>query len=144
MNKVHTTISGRGDDGIARVRGRLDELAAANRLAADPVNDMHVALDEILSNTLRNGFGDEPRHRIEVTLSVDARTLTATIEDDCAPFDPLSVPAPDLQGSLRERRVGGLGIHFVKSLMSEVTYAHVRGRNRLVLRKNLGDVSEGR
>ena len=143
MNKVHTTISGRGDDGIERVQGLLDALAAANGLAADPVNDMHVALDEILSNTLRNGFGDELPHRIEVTLSLDTRILTATIEDDCAPFDPLSVPAPKLQGSLHERRVGGLGIHFVKSLVSEVTYAHVRGRNLLVLRKNLGDLAEG-
>ena len=144
MNRVRTTITGRDDDGIARVQGLLDALAAANRLAADPVTDMQVALDEVLSNTLRNGFGDDLPHCVEVTLSVDARALTAKIEDDCAPFDPLTVPPPDLQGSLHERRVGGLGIHFVRNLMSEVTYAHVRGRNRLLLRKNLVDLAEGR
>ncbi|HSW32895.1 MAG TPA: ATP-binding protein [Steroidobacteraceae bacterium] len=143
MNSARTSITGCDDDGIARVQGLLDALAGANRLPPDPVTDMQVALDEVLSNTLRNGFSDDLPHRVDVTLSVDSQTLTAEIEDDCAPFDPLSVPAPDLRGSLHERRVGGLGIHFVRALMSEVNYARVHGRNRLVLRKNLVDLAEG-
>ena len=143
MNRAGTSITGLDDDGIARVRDLLDELALANRLPTDPVSDMQVALDEILSNTLRNGFSDGLPHRADVTLSVDSQTLTAEIEDDCAPFDPLSVPPPDLGKGLHERRVGGLGIHFVRALMSEVTYARVHGRNRLVLGKNLVDSTEG-
>lgn len=143
MNDLRACITGRDDDGIARVRDLLDDLARANRLPADPVADMQVALDEILSNILRNGFGDGQPHRVEVTLMVDARTLTAVIEDDCAPFDPLAVPAPDLRGSLQQRRVGGLGIHFVRTLMSRVTYRRVRARNHLVLEKNLVDLAEG-
>jgi serine/threonine-protein kinase RsbW len=68
--------------------------------------------------------------------------LTAKIEDDCAPFDPLGVAAPDLRPSLKDRRVGGLGIHFVRNLMSEVSYARVGARNRLVLRRTLTDMGE--
>ena len=77
MNRVETSITGPDDDGIARVRDLLDELALANRLPTDPVSDMQVALDEILSNTLRNGFSDGLPHRADVTLSVDSQTLTA-------------------------------------------------------------------
>jgi anti-sigma regulatory factor (Ser/Thr protein kinase) len=143
MNRAGTSITALDDDGIARVRDLLDELALANRLPTDPVSDMQVALDEVLSNTLRNGFGDGLPHRVDVALSVDSQTLTAEVEDDCAPFDPLSVPPPDLGPGLHERRIGGLGIHFVRTLMTEVTYARVRGRNRLLLRKNLADSTEG-
>jgi serine/threonine-protein kinase RsbW len=143
MNTVQTSITGRDDDGIERVQQLLDDFAAANRLPTGPVTDMQVALDEILSNTLRNGFGDGLPHRVEVTLSVESRVLTAEIEDDCAPFDPLSVPPPDVSGSLRERRVGGLGIHFVRTLMSEVSYARRGARNHLVLRRFLADGVEG-
>jgi serine/threonine-protein kinase RsbW len=143
MNRVRTSITGPDDQGIARVQGLLDALAEANRLAPDAVADMQVALDEILSNTLRNGFGDGLPHRVEVTLSVDAQRLSAEIEDDCAPFDPLSVPPPDLRGSLHERQVGGLGIHFVRKLMSDIKYTRVHGRNRLVLKKNLVDLAKG-
>jgi anti-sigma regulatory factor (Ser/Thr protein kinase) len=143
MNTVRTRITERDDDGIDRVRQLLDSLAGANRLPTGPVTDMQVALDEILSNTLRNGFSDGLPHRVEVKLSVDAQVLTAEIDDDCAPFDPLSVPPPDLSGTVRDRRVGGLGIHLVRTLMSEVSYVRQGGRNHLVLRRNLADGAEG-
>lgn len=142
MNRARTSITGPDDQGIARVQGLLDALAGTNRLPPDAVADMQVALDEILSNTLRNGFSDGLPHRVEVLLSVDSQTLSAEIEDDCAPFDPLSVPPPDLRGSLHERQVGGLGIHFVRSLMSEVTYRREQGRNRLMIKKNLVNLAE--
>jgi serine/threonine-protein kinase RsbW len=143
MNSARTSITGRDDDGIARVQALLADLAEKQSLPPDSVTDMQVALDEILSNTLRNGFDDGLPHRIDVALSVNSHLLTAEIEDDCAPFDPLAVPAPDLRGSLQDRSVGGLGIHFVRTLMSDVTYARVGKRNRLVLKKILVDSREG-
>jgi serine/threonine-protein kinase RsbW len=144
MNRLPTDITARDGDGIERVRSLLDGLAEANRLPRGPVVDMQVALDEILSNTLRHGFADGLPHRIEVTLSVDAQMLVAEIEDDCAPFDPLAVAAPVLKGSSTDPIVGGLGIYFVRSLMSEVTYARVGARNRLVLKKLVAEAAKGR
>lgn len=143
MNRVKTSVVGIADGGVSRVRVLLDEFALANRLPPGPVSDMQVALDEILSNTLRSGFSDGLPHRVDVSLSVDSLTLTAEIVDDCAPFDPFSVPTPDVRARLQDRRVGGLGIHFVRTLMSEVTYARADGRNRLVLSRNLVDSVEG-
>ncbi|MGH8701072.1 MAG: ATP-binding protein, partial [Burkholderiales bacterium] len=59
------------------------------------------------------------------------------IEDDGVPFNPLAMPAPDVSTPLRERRVGGIGIHFVRSLMDGVAYDRAGERNRLVLTKRL-------
>lgn len=139
MTGVSAVISARDDGGLARVRELLDELAGDRGLPSADVADMQVALDEVLSNILRNGFGDGLPHRIEITLSVDRGSLIARIEDDCAPFDPLGVPAPNLRLSLKDRPVGGVGIHFVKNLMSEVSYGRSDAHNRLVLRKALAD-----
>ena len=136
MGRVTATITGPGED-VARVPALLDELARPHRLDADAVADMQVALDEILSNILENGFADGHPHRINVTLSVERDRLKAEVEDDCAPFDPLAVPPPDIGASLKDRRIGGLGVHFVRNLMSDVSYARVDGRNRLVLVKLL-------
>jgi len=136
MSRVTATITGPGE-GVKRVPELLDDLARAHRLDADAVADMQVALDEILSNILENGFVDERPHRIDVTLAVERDRLTAEVEDDCAPFDPFTVPPPDVGSSLMDRRVGGLGVHFVRSLMNDVRYARVDGRNRLVLTKLL-------
>jgi anti-sigma regulatory factor (Ser/Thr protein kinase) len=138
MTSVVAMITGHGD-GVTRVRELLDGLARMHRLHPDVVADMQVALDEVLSNILRHGFVDGAPHRIEVALSVDAQTLTADVADDCAPFDPLAAPPPDRGTSLKDRQIAGLGVHFIRSLMNEVSYARVGARNQLVLRKSLTD-----
>lgn len=135
MKDVRAVITSRDDHGRERVRDLLGCLARACQLPDDPVADMQVALDEVLSNILRDGFGDGLPHCIEVTLSVQPHLLVAQIEDDCAAFDPLAVALPDPRVSLASPKLGGLGIYFVRSLMSEVFYMRVAARNRLVLKK---------
>jgi len=136
MTTCTATITGPGE-GLARVEAMLDRMAKAHRLNADPVADMHVALDEVLSNILNYGFVDGKPHRIDVKLSVDPGTLRAEVEDDCEPFDPLALAPPDVSGSLEERQVGGLGVFFVRQLMSVVRYVRTGTGNRLVLEKSL-------
>jgi serine/threonine-protein kinase RsbW len=120
---------------LARVAGLLDRLAAERHLAPGMVADMQVALDEVLTNIMKYAYTDNAEHEIHIRFRVFDNVLEAVIEDDGAPFDPLAIPAPDLSTPLHERRVGGVGIHFVMNLMDEVTYDRVGERNRFVLRK---------
>jgi serine/threonine-protein kinase RsbW len=57
--------------------------------------------------------------------------MILTIEDDGPPFDPLSLPPPDVTASLEERRVGGLGVFLVRQMMDEVSYQRTGKRNQL-------------
>jgi anti-sigma regulatory factor (Ser/Thr protein kinase) len=49
-------------------------------------------------------------------------------------FDPEAAPEPDLAAPLTERKIGGLGLHFVRSLSRIVEYRREDGWNRLKLR----------
>ena len=61
-------------------------------------------------------------------------SLVTVVEDDGIAFDPFtSAPAPDLDASVDERRIGGLGVYFVKTLMDEATYERVDNLNRITL-----------
>jgi serine/threonine-protein kinase RsbW len=140
MKSLAATIAGRPGQ-AAEVARMVDDLAAAHRLAPDIVGDIQVALDEVVANVVRHGSGNRVPE-IRVRLTVHPGVFEAVVEDDGAPFNPLTVPPPDRSSPLRERRVGGLGIHFVRTLMSEVTYARVGNRNRLVLWRRL--VSSGK
>ena len=131
---VEITIVNQGSE-IARVAGLLDRLGAERHLATEIVSDMQIALDEVLSNITKYAFTDDAEHEIHIGFQVFNDVLEAAIEDDGAPFDPLALPAPDLSAALPERRLGGVGIHFVRSLMDEVAYERAGERNRLVLRK---------
>jgi len=134
VSAIDITIVNQGGQ-LARVAGLLDRLGAEHHLAPEVLADMQVALDEVLTNITDYAYTDQAEHEIHIRLQVLDNVLEAVIEDDGAPFNPLAIPAPDVSTPLRERRVGGVGIHFVRSLMDEVAYDRAGERNRLVLRK---------
>ena len=133
---IEITIVNQGSE-LARVAGLLYRLGAEHHLAPEALADMQVALDEVLTNITNYAYTDKAEHQIRIRFELLDNVLEAVIEDDGAPFDPLAITAPDVSTPLRERRVGGVGIHFVRSLMDEVAYDRTGERNRLVLRKRL-------
>ena len=86
---------------------------------------------------IRASLGTTQSPSAAISLRIDGHRLTLEIEDRGRPFHPLDAPSPDLSAPLRERKLGGLGIHFVKQLMDDVAYARVADINRLRLRKRL-------
>ena len=137
LERVEIVIANRLEE-LAQVSALVDELAARRGLPPDAVADMNVALDEVLANVVSHAYDDARAHQIRVALAVYPDALEAEVEDDGRPFDPLAVAPPDRTASLAEREIGGLGIHFVRSLLSDVAYQRVGNRNRLVLTKALG------
>jgi serine/threonine-protein kinase RsbW len=129
---LERTLTSRRAD-LVRVGELVDELAETHRLAPAALVDLRVALDEVIANIVEHGGAKE----IRVRLGLHDGLLEAIIEDDGTPFDPRTAPPPDLGGPLAERRIGGLGLHFVRNLIDEVDYSSAAGVNRLVLRQRL-------
>lgn len=113
----------------------MEALGAEHGLSADVVYDVQLALEEILTNVIAHGYADDQVHHISIRLTLGGGAVAAEIEDDGNPFNPLEAAEPDLSAGLRERRVGGLGIHFVRELMDGVEYSRARDRNRVVLKR---------
>ena len=98
------------------------------------VMNVNLSLDELITNIVSYGYRDSAEHEILVTLTEKDGALVVVLEDDGIAFDPLSAaPEPELEAGVEERRIGGLGVYFVKSLMDEVAYERRAGRNRLTL-----------
>lgn len=116
--------------------GRIVEtFVEAHRLPRDLVYPINLALDEILTNIIAYAYADQEEHPITLRLSLADNILTAELEDDGRPFNPLDAPEPIMEGSVDERPVGGLGIHLVRTMMDHLEYRRERDRNRLVLKK---------
>jgi anti-sigma regulatory factor (Ser/Thr protein kinase) len=117
--------------------GRLVELLEAfgpqSGLTDDATFKLTLALDEIVANVVRHGFDDDREHRIEVKVTVDDRTVTASVEDDGLEFDPREAPVPDLDLPIEMRKPGGLGMHLVRATMDSVEYRRQDGRNILTV-----------
>lgn len=122
---------------IARVNAAFAKFADLHALPASVRRSVHVALDELLTNTIEYGFAGRAdgegggEASIEVELWPDRVSLRLT--DDGRPFDPFGMAPPPAVPDA----IGGLGIHLVRGLMDEVSYQRRKGRNVVVLTKLL-------
>jgi anti-sigma regulatory factor (Ser/Thr protein kinase) len=142
LKKIEVSILNRREDMLV-VANMVEHFGAENRIALPVLHDVNVVLDEILNNIVAYGY--EAGAQSEIAIRLEYRPDVAvimTIEDRGRPFDPLELPAPDLSEALRHRKVGGLGVHFVRRLMDDVRYARIGDMNLLTLTKKLARNSE--
>lgn len=96
-----------------------------------------LALEEVFLNVVQHGTPAGTDPQIGVALAIAGAELIMTVEDDGPPFDPLSLPLPDVRGTLAERRAGGLGVFLVRQVMDDVTYRRADSRNQLRMVKHV-------
>ena len=101
------------------------------------ISELNICLDELFTNIVLYGFNDDLKHKIKFIMTVDDNILTATIEDDGVPFNPLKKEAVDLPTNVDDAEIGGLGIHITKKLVDTISYKRKRGINRVIVRKNI-------
>ena len=118
-------------EALAGLARNLEKFGRAHAVPVAVLNDLNVALDEIVANVISHGYTDTAEHAIVVEVTVADGAVAIEVTDDGIAFDPLAAPAPDLRGSLRERRIGGVGIHFLKHLTDDCCYRRADGKNHL-------------
>ncbi len=95
-----------------------------------------LAIEELVTNSIKYGYDDPGEHTIVIVLSAADQSFTMIVTDDGHPFDPLSVPPPDLSLDIQDRPIGGLGIYLLRELADKITYERRGDRNRLTLTKS--------
>ena len=100
--------------------------AAARKVGLDDKACGHIilALTEAMINIIKHGYGGEPGHPIWISLKEiekDGRVgVRIVLEDECPQIDLEKIKSRPLE----EFRPGGLGVHIIKEIMEDVTYAH--------------------
>jgi anti-sigma regulatory factor (Ser/Thr protein kinase) len=121
---------------------RLEAFMDEANVPLEVAMQIGLVLDELLVNTIGYGYRDGRTGTIALTIEV-ADEVAITLEDDGDPFDPLSVPPPDTEAALEDREPGGLGVHFVRSMMDSVRYDRFGDHNRLILKKAITGSGQG-
>ncbi|MFM8322721.1 MAG: ATP-binding protein [Chloroflexota bacterium] len=105
------------------VRDFVAEAAEACGLEPAAVYGVQLAVDEAFTNIIEHAYGGESDEKIRCDCRIERSALVISLCDCGKPFNPLDVPAPDLQADLEEREVGGLGLYFMNKLMDDVQFA---------------------
>jgi serine/threonine-protein kinase RsbW len=119
-------------DAAAFARG----FAELEKLAHDDAMRLALIIEELFTNTVQHGYGDETDSPVRIALGVLEGSVRILYEDWAPPYDPLarfSAPPSTLEAPVEERPAGGLGQYLIGRLVTSARYAYEDGINRLWL-----------
>ena len=136
MKESHTSVPGEAAQ-LPVLTRFLQDFCATAELPPATTLPFEIALEEIFMNVVMHGSPAGRLAQVEVSLALSDDDLTLAVEDDGPAFDPLALPAPDVSAPLEARRIGGLGVYFVRQMMDAVSYARTGPRNQLRMSKRV-------
>ncbi len=116
---------------IDRVFDTIKEFCCTNGISEKKCFDVLIIVDELATNIVRYAFDDGQEHIFTIMIEKENEVIHMRLTDGGIPFDPLKSSVPDTEASLENRKVGGLGIFFVKQLSERITYARIEDKNQL-------------
>lgn len=135
MDTEPYTLSEANLSALVEIRSYVKSKALALGGIDDAVSELALAVNEAVTNIIIHGYGYRPGY-IQISLSRHDNDLIVYLRDKAPPFDPNSVPPPDITIPLERRRPGGMGVHMMRSFTDEMRYSsNTNGMNELVLLK---------
>ena len=110
----------------------VDKEADKAGFSARRVSEVRLAAEEVLVNIFYYAY-PETDGDVSISCFVKEEFFILEILDSGTPFNIVAAPGPDVSSCLPERCVGGLGVHFVKKMTTEMRYVRENGQNRLTL-----------
>jgi sigma-B regulation protein RsbU (phosphoserine phosphatase) len=139
--------AGRKPDSSISLKNRLEDLnrmtiwleEQGEALALSPpiVMNLNLVLEEWIVNVISYAYADKSEHTIEMRFWHEGDELRFEIEDDGRTFDPTAQADADTTLAIEHRKIGGLGIHFIRKTMDQFTYRRDNEHNIVTLVKNI-------
>lgn len=96
------------------------------------VKRIALALEEAATNIIHHAYGGQGG-RLELCCTPVQGGLEFRLVDEGPPFNPLEAPAVEAVTDIASQRIGGMGIHLMRSLTDELRYSREGERNVLIL-----------
>lgn len=125
---------------LSQIRDFVEAAAIGLGFGSDLVSNVQLAVDEAATNVMLHGYRGQGGS-LEIELERVDLDLIVRLRDEAPPFDPRTVPSPDLTLPLPKRPIGGLGVHLLRRTMDEIIHQVTpAGGNELTLiKRNAAD-----
>jgi PAS domain S-box-containing protein len=124
------------------VEERFHAFSTRNSIPETDRQTMNMVMDDLLNNVISYAYPQGGDHVILVDMTLKGSRLVLMIEDDGIPFNPFQVEEPDVELTVEERGIGGLGIHLVRETMDEYHYQRRANKNIVILVKELSALNK--
>lgn len=134
--KNELSVAGRYEN-IRKVCDFVADGAKASGLPDSAVFHIELACDEACTNVIEHAYQGENKGEIVVSWETTPQQFVVEVCDNGRPFEPTTVPAPpDKPDGVEELKIGGLGLHFMKKLMDDISFRFENNGNILTMKKN--------
>jgi serine/threonine-protein kinase RsbW len=96
---------------------------------------VQLSVDEACTNIIKHAYANKNEGKITIRCMLACSRFVVELIDWGNPFDPTTLPPPDIESGLHERKEGGLGIYFIRKFMDEVSYRRSDNTNLLTIAK---------
>jgi anti-sigma regulatory factor (Ser/Thr protein kinase) len=100
----------------------VDQIARSGGFDEESLYAIETAVDEAFSNIIDHAYGGENIGTIECSCEIKDSDLIVMLHDHGKPFDPNSIPHPNLNTKLENRKERGLGLYFMRQFMDELQF----------------------
>jgi anti-sigma regulatory factor (Ser/Thr protein kinase) len=127
---------------LRRMSEWLQNAAESIALPSPIAWNLDLCANEAVANIILYAYQDHDPHQIYLRLELKKNhELYLLIQDDGKPFDPFKAFTPTLSDNIEDAKIGGLGIHLIRSLMDECNYCRSDGKNIITLTVRLNHTS---
>jgi anti-sigma regulatory factor (Ser/Thr protein kinase) len=136
MDVLKLTLSNRLEE-LEKIVAAVETLSERWSVPPRVGMEINLCLEELFTNVVFYAFEKDTLHQLFIDFElIDPGQLRIRITDDGRPFNLLEKDISDLETPLEQRKIGGLGIHFVKEMMDAVEYERSDNKNVVLLTKN--------
>ena len=116
--------------------GSICEDMRFNQLTTDGVN---LAVEEAVVNVMNYAYPEGTRATILLEVFADEESVRFVLCDDGKPFDPTASEEVDVENNVKNKIIGGMGIHLIRHYMDHIAYERKDGQNILTMTKKIKD-----
>lgn len=117
------------------VTARIGEFCVARDLAPEISVALNLAIDELLTGSIIDGYDDDEPHRTEIVVCLEGDWLVVAMADEGRAIDALPAREPE-GGALLEAMSAGTGrLFFARRVVEGVRYRRTDGCNVVTLTK---------
>nr|MCR4824942.1 SpoIIE family protein phosphatase [Bacteroidales bacterium] len=122
---------------IPQLADFIEHIAEETEISQADALSINLALEEAVANVILYAYPEGTDGLVDIEAVIRGRTIHFAISDSGMPFDPTQIDDVDIDQSLEDRPIGGLGIHLVRNIMDNVYYERSEGKNILHMTKKL-------
>jgi len=125
-------ISARGNTAdLEQIREFVESQANSAGFGETDAFQIALAVDEACSNLIRHSYNNDETREFVVMIEVANQELVIKIMDNGEPFNPLSVPEPNMNEYFKKFKHGGLGVFLMRKVMTEINYQPAKNSKSL-------------